>query len=131
MPKIRVLIIDDFALIRDFIRIGLQATSGQIEILEAANGRYAKAVLEGNPVDIVLCDWEMPDVNGQDLLIWVREHERLKDLPFVMVTARSERKHVVAALRAGADGYVVKPFSIETLAKQIQSVLARKRGLVV
>ncbi len=128
MPKLHVLVIDDAALIRDFIRQGLYAVLNQIEILEATNGRHAKGVLETKPVDVVLCDWEMPEVNGQELLAWIRSHARLSKIPFIMVTGRGERDHVVAAMRAGIDGYVVKPFTIERLSKQVREVVA-KRGL--
>ncbi len=128
MPKLQLLVIDDSALIRDFIRQGLYAVLRKIEILDATNGRHAKAVLETKSVDLVLCDWEMPEVNGQELLVWLRAHPRLGNLPFIMVTGRGERSHVVAAMRAGIDGYVIKPFSIEILAKQIKDVVA-KRGL--
>ncbi len=119
MPKLQLLVIDDAALIRDFIRQGLYAILRQIEILEATNGRHAKTVLETKPVDLVLCDWEMPEVNGHELLVWIRTHARLSKLPFIMVTGRGERDHVVAAIRAGIDGYVVKPFSIEKLSNRI------------
>jgi len=128
MQRLQVLVIDDASIIRNFIRYGLGEVLPQVEILEAANGRYAQSVLNSKPVDLVLCDWEMPEINGQELLLWIRSHERLRNLPFIMVTGRGERSHVVAALRAGIDGYVVKPFNIDTLAKQIREVLA-KRGL--
>ena len=128
MQTLRILVIDDAALVRDFIRQGLYVVLSQIEIVEAFNGRRAQSLLETKPIDLVLCDWEMPDVDGQALLLWIRAHERLHNTPFIMVTVRGERNHVVAAMRAGIDGYVVKPFSIDTLAKQIRGVLA-KRGI--
>ncbi|CAK0781653.1 two-component system, chemotaxis family, chemotaxis protein CheY [Gammaproteobacteria bacterium] len=130
MKKLQVLIIDDVNLVRDFVRHGLGAVLSQVEVLEAVNGRHAQGVLETKPVDLVLCDWEMPEVNGQELLLWIRAHERLKDLPFIMVTGRTERNHVVTALRAGIDGYVVKPFSIDALAEKIREVLT-KRGVAL
>ncbi|CAK0761659.1 putative Chemotaxis protein CheY [Gammaproteobacteria bacterium] len=130
MQKFQALVIDDASIIRNFIRVGLGVVLPQIEILEASNGRFAQNILISKPIDLILCDWEMPEIDGQELLLWIRNDESLRDTPFIMVTSRDERKHVIAALRAGIDGYVIKPFSIEILERQIREVLT-KRGVTL
>lgn len=126
MSKFNVLVVDDANFIREFIRRGLTTIIPNIVVLEAVNGRHAQEVLAKKPVDIVLCDWEMPEVDGHELLSWLRSDERFQDLPFVMVTSRGEKTHVVKALRAGIDGYIVKPFSIDTLMGKMNEALARR-----
>ncbi|CAK0772819.1 putative Chemotaxis protein CheY [Gammaproteobacteria bacterium] len=131
MKNLKVLVIDDAGAIRSFIRFGLVEIFPQIEIIEAGNGRQAQIILNNKPVDLILCDWEMPEINGHKLLLWIKEDGRLKNIPFIMITGNADKKHVVAALQAGIDGYVVKPFSIDALAKRIQEVMAKKNPTVL
>ena len=126
MAKFNVLVVDDANFIREFVRRGLTMTIPHVVVLEAVNGRHAQDILVSKPVDLVLCDWEMPEVDGHELLSWVRSDDRFRNLPFVMVTSRGEKSHVVTAVQAGIDGYVVKPFSIESLIAKMQEALARR-----
>ncbi|CAK0745731.1 putative Chemotaxis protein CheY [Gammaproteobacteria bacterium] len=128
MNGLRILVIDDASAIRVFIRVGLSEIFKHIEILESPNGRHAQTILNSKPVDLVLCDWEMPEINGHKLLVWIRENERLKHIPFIMITGSADKKNVLAALQAGIDGYVVKPFSVDVLIKQIQETMLRKNA---
>ncbi len=130
MSKLNLLVVDDASFIRDFIRRGLASALPMVAILEAINGRVAQNMLENKAIDLVLCDWEMPEVDGYQLLQWVRADERFANLPFIMVTSRGERAHVATALQSGIDGYVVKPFRIETLIARIHEAMAR-RGRVM
>ncbi|MDD3518290.1 MAG: response regulator [Chromatiales bacterium] len=123
MSKIRVLVVDDAAFIRDFIRKGLRAFSQAFEVAESSNGAQAQSMLRNHQYDLVLCDWEMPEMNGHELLTWVRSEERLKALPFVMVTSRGDKEFVMQALKAGASNYIVKPFSNDVLIKKVAQVL--------
>lgn len=127
MNKLNLLIVDDVSMIRNFIRHGLVAALKEVEIFEASNGRRAQDILLSKPIDLVLCDLDMPEVNGHELLSWVRTNEKLHDISFIMITGRSERKHVVEALKIGIDGYIVKPFSIENLVNKIKEAVI-KRG---
>ncbi|CAK0763882.1 hypothetical protein CCP3SC5AM1_350012 [Gammaproteobacteria bacterium] len=127
MSTFNILVVDDVSLIRNFVRHGLIAVLKEIKIMEASNGRRAQDILLSKPIDIVLCDLDMPEINGHDLLVWVRNNKELHDLPFIMITGSNERKHVVGALKVGIDGYLVKPFSIENLATKVKEALT-KRG---
>ncbi|CAK0771437.1 putative Response regulator [Gammaproteobacteria bacterium] len=126
MAKFNVLVVDDANFIREFIKRGLTTSIPNVVVHDALNGRHAQDILTTKPVDLILCDWEMPEVDGHDLLLWVRSDDRFRDLPFVMVTSRGEKTHVVNALRSGIDGYVVKPFSIDTLMGKINEAMTRR-----
>ncbi len=126
MAKFNVLVVDDANFIREFVRRGLTTTIPHVAVLEAVNGRHAQDILASKPVDIILCDWEMPEVDGHELLSWVRSDDRFQNLPFIMVTSRGEKSHVVTAVQAGIDGYVVKPFSIDSLIAKMHEALSRR-----
>lgn len=125
MAKLNVLVADDATFIRDLIRRGLTATIPDVTVHEAYNGRQAQEILLKKPVDIILCDWEMPELDGYELISWIRADERFRNLPFIMVTSRGEKTHVVSAVRAGIDAYIVKPFTIDILMNKVQETLAR------
>ncbi len=130
MKTIQILVIDDAATFRHVIRIGLTSAFSHIEIIEAANGRHAQTLLNGSSVDLVLCDWEMPEINGHKLLVWMKANESLKKTPFIMITGNADKQNVIAALQAGLDGYVVKPFNMSVLVKKVSEVMA-KRGIIM
>lgn len=73
--------------------------------------------------DLVLCDWEMPEMSGLELLTWCREQDNLKTMPFVMVTSRGDKENVVQAIQAGVSGYVSKPFTNEQLLTKVKQAL--------
>jgi len=125
MAKLNVLVADDATFIRDLIRRGLTAAIPDVTVHEAYNGRQAQEILLKKPVDIILCDWEMPEVDGYEVISWMRADERFRKLPFIMVTSRGEKTHVVSAMRVGIDAYIVKPFTIDILMHKIQETLAR------
>ncbi|CAK0772694.1 putative Response regulator [Gammaproteobacteria bacterium] len=127
MSKLNLLVVDDVSTIRNFVRQGLISRMPQVEVLEASNGRRAQEIMTSKPIDMLLCDWEMPEVNGKELLLWMRGDERFQHLPFIMVTGFTDRKYVVDALRAGIDDYIIKPFSIDILAERIHGVLAKRK----
>ena len=92
------------------------------EVQEAANGREALEVIEaGNSgVDLVLADWNMPEINGLDLLKRLRQNPALSSLAVVMVTTETEIEHIAEALEAGANEYVMKPFTPDILVEKLQ-----------
>lgn len=122
MAKNKVLVVDDMASVRRFIKFGLEKNHPNVEIQEAANGKEAQTMLEAEKYDLILCDWEMPLMSGMDLLGWVRNHPKLKEIPFIMVTAKNEKEHVIKALQAGVNSYVIKPFTIEGLIQKMAEV---------
>ncbi len=119
MKKLNVLIVDDVASMRKFVKYGLEKSFPDISVAEAANGKEAQAKLEKEEYDLVLCDWEMPYVNGEELLTWVRKHPILSKTPFIMVTSRSDKPSVLNAMHGGVDSYMIKPFTADGLAQKV------------
>jgi CheY-like chemotaxis protein len=123
MSKVSVLIVDDAAFIRDLVKKGLRVHFPGIRVEEAANGRKAQQFLSRNSVDLILCDWEMPEMSGLDLLNWCRSEEGLKKTPFIMVTSRGDKSNVVQAVQAGVSDYIGKPFTSEQLLSKVKKAL--------
>jgi len=93
------------------------------EIIEAENGVQALRLLKSNKVDLIVSDWNMPTMNGLALLKRVRADERLKGVPFLMVTAETQRENIIEALQAKVSNYVVKPFSPAVFAEKLAKVI--------
>ncbi|RBP85236.1 response regulator [Marinomonas rhizomae] len=129
MP-LKILVVDDASFTRDLIRRTLRKQFPAVEIEEAVNGRKAQQMLTKSQFDMVLCDWEMPEMTGVELLKWCREQPKYKkeDVPFVMITSRGDKSHVVEAVQSGVTDYLGKPFSSEQLANKVISA-AKKHGL--
>ena len=123
MSRVSVLIVDDAAFIRDLVKKGLRVHFPGIRVEEAANGRKAQQFLSRNSVDLILCDWEMPEMSGLDLLNWCRGEEELKKTPFIMVTSRGDKNNVVQAVQAGVSDYIGKPFTSEQLLTKVKKAL--------
>ncbi|MDQ0123792.1 CheY-like chemotaxis protein [Pseudomonas lini] len=123
MSKVSVLVVDDASFIRDLVKKCLRNYFPGIRIEEAVNGRKAQSLLSREAFDLVLCDWEMPEMSGLELLTWCREQDTLKTLPFVMVTSRGDKENVVQAIQAGVSGYVSKPFTNEQLVTKVRQAL--------
>lgn len=125
MKKIRLLIVDDAKFIRDLVQKTLRTEYPEMEISEAIDGRKAQSILQNNSFDLILCDWEMPEMSGIELLQWVRKQERLKEQPFVLVTSLDQKENVVEALQAGVSDYVTKPFTPEQLINKVMKQLVK------
>ncbi|MBN1422013.1 MAG: response regulator [Planctomycetes bacterium] len=124
----RVVIVDDSPTMRRIMGNCL-AQLGDLEIFEAGDGREGLDLLERiGPVDLVLADWRMPELDGLELAKAVSRSETLGRTPVVLVTVESEKAKVVEALRAGARGYVVKPFTPDILLRKVSRVLDEARG---
>ena len=123
MSKISVLVVDDASFIRDLVKKCLRNYFPGIRIEDAVNGKKAQAMLAKEAFDLVLCDWEMPEMSGLELLTWCREQDNLKTMPFVMVTSRGDKENVVQAIQAGVSGYVSKPFTNEQLLTKVKQAL--------
>ncbi len=129
MSKVSVLVVDDASFIRDLVKNCLRNYFPGIRIEDAINGRKAQALLTREPFDLVLCDWEMPEMSGLELLTWCREQDRLKALPFIMVTSRGDKENVVQAIQAGVSDFVSKPFTNEQLLTKVKKAFT-KAGLL-
>ena len=123
MSKVSVLVVDDASFIRDLVKKCLRNYFPGMRIEDAINGRKAQAMLVKEAFDLVLCDWEMPEMSGLELLTWCREQDNLKAMPFVMVTSRGDKENVVQAIQAGVSGYVSKPFTNEQLITKVKQAL--------
>ncbi len=118
----KILVVDDFSTMRRIVKTTLKQI-GYEQILEAESGDEAQALLkEEGPFGLVVCDWNMPGMSGLDLLRWVRQTDRLRGLPFLMVTAEAKRENILEAIQAGVTNYVVKPFNKQKLAEKIQAI---------
>lgn len=131
-PNLHVLVVDDLATMRRVVSSLLREELGQARISEAADGAQALQLLksaetEGRPVEFVVTDCNMPNMDGITLLQKIRETPHLQQLPVLMVTAEATRDVILAAARAGADGYIVKPFNAATLRLKLDQILNRKK----
>ena len=129
MSKVSVLVVDDASFIRDLIKNCLRNYFPGIRIEDAVNGRKAQSLLIRESFDLVLCDWEMPEMSGLELLTWCREQDHLQTLPFIMVTSRGDKENVVQAIQAGVSDFVSKPFTNEQLLTKVKKAFT-KAGLL-
>ena len=119
--NMKVLIVYDFATMRRIMRNILKQI-GFSNINEADDGKSALKELKKEKFDLVLCDWNMPEMSGIELLKNVREDAQLSDTPFVMVTAEAQKENIVEAVKLGVNNYVVKPFTADTISEKLQKV---------
>ncbi|RBO86302.1 MULTISPECIES: response regulator [Marinomonas] len=119
--SLKILVVDDASFTRDLIRRTLRKQFPAVEIEDAVNGRKAQQLMNKTQFDMVLCDWEMPEMTGVELLKWCREQPKYQkdDVPFVMITSRGDKDHVVEAVQAGVTDYLGKPFSGEQLVNKV------------
>ena len=117
----RLLVVDDLTTMRSLIRKMLKAIGYPI-IEEAVDDVTALEKLKTQRFDLVITDWNMPNMDGLTLLQEIRQSEHHADVPVLMVTAETRRENVIAAIRAGASGYVVKPFSEAALADKLAQI---------
>ena len=122
--NMKVLVVDDFATMRRIIKNALKQI-GFVHILEAEDGVTALAVLKDNTVDLIISDWNMPNMNGLDLLKKVRGDKDTKGIPFVMVTAEAQKENVLQAVQAGVSNYLVKPFTAEAMKAKLTQTLRK------
>ncbi|MEY4590534.1 MAG: hypothetical protein RL497_2610 [Pseudomonadota bacterium] len=122
---LKILIADDATFIRDLVKRALRQMVPDAELLEAMDGARAQALIKQKTPDLILSDWEMPEVSGAELLAWVRAQAHLAATPFIMITSRGDRDHVLAAVQAGVSDYISKPFTAEELSRKVQKQLVR------
>ncbi|WP_412851460.1 chemotaxis response regulator CheY [Ectothiorhodospira shaposhnikovii] len=122
--NMKILIVDDFSTMRRIIK-NLLRDLGYNNTAEADDGSTALPMLQNGNYDFLVTDWNMPGMPGIDLLRAVRADPRLKDMPVLMVTAEAKREQIVEAAQAGVNGYIVKPFTAETLKEKINKIFER------
>ncbi|AZZ90231.1 response regulator [Hahella sp. KA22] len=123
---LKVLVVDDASFVRDMVKRAMRTYFPQVTVEEAINGKKAQILMNKTHYDLILCDWEMPEMSGLELLQWARGQDAYKKTPFVMVTSRGDRGHVVEAVQSGVSDYLGKPFSPEMLAQKVNKQLAAK-----
>lgn len=120
----KILIVDDFSTMRRIIRNLLRGL-GFSDLHEAEDGKDAVQKLSKDKFDLVITDWNMPEMDGLELLTHIRTKDSLCGIPVIMVTAEAKKEQIIAAAKAGVNGYIVKPFSGEQLQEKINKVLQR------
>jgi two-component system chemotaxis response regulator CheY len=120
----KILIVDDFSTMRRIIK-NLLRDLGYTNMAEADDGITALPMLQNSNYDFLVTDWNMPGMQGIDLLKAVRNDPKLAGLPVLMVTAESKRDQIVEAAQAGVNGYIVKPFTAATLKEKIDKIFER------
>jgi two-component system chemotaxis response regulator CheY len=128
MDNIRALIVDDSSVMRKIVERSLrQAGLSLSQVLEAGNGAEALAAVQNNQVDLILCDINMPVMDGLEFVKQLSAVNNAKGVPVVMITTEGSEGHVVQALSAGARGYIRKPFTPDQVKEHVLPILAGKQ----
>ena len=123
-PDMKILIVDDFSTMRRIIK-NLLRDLGFTNTAEADDGQTALPMLQQGSFDFLITDWNMPGMEGIELLKRVRADEDLKSMPVLLVTAEAKKEQIVEAAQAGVNGYIVKPFTAGTLKEKIEKIFER------
>ncbi|MGE0495044.1 MAG: response regulator transcription factor [Vulcanimicrobiota bacterium] len=118
-----ILIIDDQALLRRLVFDALTRSYPQACVTQAENGRQAIELMSSNRYDLVICDVVMPQVDGFEVLRWLREESSQTEVPCVMLTGETRADDIVNGWRLGATSYVTKPFNVDTLIEAVEAYL--------
>ncbi len=120
---VKVLIVDDDATLRRIVRT-LMTQIGYKNLIEAEDGQEALEFLQENQdIGLILCDWDMPRMDGLELLQHIRNDDTLAETPFIMVTAQDNKEKIIIAAKAKVSQYIVKPFTAQALREKINKVL--------
>lgn len=121
---IRILVVDDLSSMRRLV-VKFLSDLGYSHLREVNNGNEAFVLLQQQAFDLVVTDWNMPGLSGLELLQLIRKDPDLQHIPVLLITAEARKENVLAAVRSGASGYVVKPFNMATLGAKIEWILQR------
>lgn len=121
-----ILVVDDFSTMRRIVKTCLKQV-GFENITEAEDGQIALSKLQNSdPFKLIVSDWNMPNMMGIDLLRAVRSDEKLKAIPFLMVTAEAQKENVIEAAKAGVSNYIIKPFTAADLQTKLEAIFTKK-----
>jgi two-component system chemotaxis response regulator CheY len=123
-PNTKFLVVDDFSTMRRIVR-NLLKELGYSNVDEAEDGVMALNKLRGGDFEFVISDWNMPNMDGLTMLQTIRADPALAALPVLMVTAEAKKENIIAAAQAGANGYVVKPFTAATLDEKLTKIFEK------
>ena len=121
----KILVVDDSSTMRRIIKNTLNRL-GYKDLYEGEHGLEAWNVLENNDIDVLITDWNMPEMNGLELVKKVRAEEKYADMPIIMVTTEGGKTEVITALKAGVNNYIVKPFTPQVLKEKLGAVLGEE-----
>ena len=121
----KLFVVDDSSVIRkviraaaDMLQMETEEAQGGIEALQKLSQVFAE-------IDLILLDWNMPDMSGYDVLVEIKSNEKYRNIPVMMVTTEGQQSNIIAAVRAGADNYLVKPFTVEEMESKIIECLGK------
>lgn len=123
--KMKILIVDDFSTMRQIVKKSLRQL-GFDNITEAVDGTDALNKLKSDEFKFIVSDWNMPNMMGIDLLKAIRSDDKLKALPFLMVTAEAQKENIIEAAKAGVSQYIIKPFTVDALQQKIEAIFTKK-----
>lgn len=99
MATLKALVVDDASFVRDLVKRTVRQRFPVIDTTDAQNGRRAQSLMSRTTFDLILCDWEMPEMSGLELLQWMRQQPQYEKTPFIMITSRGDKDHVVEAVK--------------------------------
>ena len=117
-----VMVVDDSRIMRNIVKRTFEELKISVCFLEAEDGNKAMRVLLANKVDLILLDWNMPNLSGLDFLKNVRAMDKYKTIPIIMVTSESSKLNVVEAVRAGVTAYITKPFGEDVFMEKLSKI---------
>jgi two-component system, chemotaxis family, chemotaxis protein CheY len=123
-PNMKFLVVDDFSTMRRIVK-NLLKELGYSNVEEAEDGAMGLSMLQNGNFDFVVSDWNMPNMDGLTMLQNIRSDPKLSSLPVLMVTAEAKKENIIAAAQAGANGYVVKPFTAATLDEKLSKIFEK------
>lgn len=122
----KILVIDDMPPMRELIK-GILRKAGYATVVDSPDGLDGISLLQHKYFDLVICDWFMPKMDGYQVLQQIRQDKGLKDILFMMVTIESEKESVALAVKAGVDGYLLKPVKPATLLQKVEDVFKKQK----
>lgn len=123
MSRTSFLVVDDSSTTRELVHRSLKLLFGTAEVYLAKEGREALRIMRDKAIDVIISDWNMPEMDGGELLYEVRNDPALKKIPFILMTTNADRDFIITAIQLGVTQYIVKPFSPEELERKIRSSL--------
>lgn len=122
--RMPILIVDDFSTMRQIVKKSLKQL-GFENVTEATDGAEALKKLQSEEFKFIISDWNMPNMMGIELLKAIRGDEKLKNLPFLMVTAEAQKDNIIEAAKAGVSQYIIKPFTVDSLEQKITAIFCK------
>lgn len=120
MNNLNFIIVDDSSIVRKLVRKIVETKIGSNNIYEASNGQEALKIIKQKPIDIVISDWDMPNMSGDELLYEIKNNPKTKHIPFIMMTTHGEKDFIITAIQLGVSHYLVKPFTPQELEDSIR-----------